>query len=922
LVEFPESEYHIPFFDEHGFVRKKCKTCGEFYWTQIHDQEICGEAPCQEYEFIGHPPAKKRYDIPGMRELFLSFFEKKKHKRIAPYPVVSRWRDDLYFTDASIVDFQPYVTDGIIPPPANPLVISQPCIRFVDIDNVGLTFGRHLTIFEMGGHHAFNYPKKEVYWKDQTVRYHHELVVKELGVRSEAVTYKEGVWSGGGNAGPDVEGIIGGFEVCTLVFMNYKVVDGKFIKLPVRTVDTGYGIERYTWLTQGTPSCFHAIYGSTLDKVMRMAALSPDEKLLSEYAKHSGDMRVEKVANVKKLREQIARKIGMDLDTLHKILTPVESVFAVLDHTKSLVFMLAEGIVPSNVREGYLTRLVLRRTYRLLRLLGIENRLSDIVDLQINFWSPDFPHLKRVRNEILEVLAIEEEKYRGTLERGTVLVKKICSDLKAKGEDTIPVNKLVELYDSHGIPPTLVSEIAVKEDVQVNVPDDFYTTVARRHVTAPKPAVTSFEKKLKDKVADQKPTRSLYYEDAYTRKFKARVSHVIDGKYLVLNQTAFYPEGGGQPADHGRISWKSGEAKITDAQKVGNVIVHAVKGNAPNVGAQVEGELDWTRRISLMRHHTATHILMGAARRVLGEHVWQAGAQKGIDATRLDISHYKRIAPDELAEIESLANMIVMENMPVEVSWMPREKAEAAYGFRLYQGGVVPGREIRVVRTKDWEVEACGGTHCRSTGEVGLIKIMRTDRIQDGVERLIFSAGVPAIKLVQHRETALRRAAEIHETHLEKVPEAAQRIEVELREAKREIAKLREELAKHEAAGILGKAKPVDQVRLLTQRLEDTTPERMIKLANELIAAEPKLVAVLCSTNKTAQLVVMAGEQAVKAGIHSGKLAGEIAKLIGGGGSGTPEFGQGGGTQVEKAPGALAAAEKLVKQMLASKGSR
>jgi len=278
-------EYQLPFFKEEGYVRKKCPRCGDFFWTQKKDQELCGEANaygCAEYRFISRPPTRRSYTLREMREAFLSFFEKRGHKRIKPYPVVARWRDDLFFTHASIVDFQPYVTNGEIPPPANPLVISQPCLRFVDIDNVGPTFGRHLTIFEMGGHHAFNYPDKEVYWKDQTVRYHHEFVTQELGVDSEEVIYKEGVWSGGGNAGPCVESIVMGLELSTLVFMKFKVVGEELVELPIRTVDTGYGIERYTWLSQGTPSCFQAVYGPLLDKVMRESGIpSPDYKVLS-----------------------------------------------------------------------------------------------------------------------------------------------------------------------------------------------------------------------------------------------------------------------------------------------------------------------------------------------------------------------------------------------------------------------------------------------------------------------------------------------------------------------------------------------------------------------------------------------------------------------------------------------------------------
>src|SRR5512136_1763332 len=355
---FPESEYHVRLFDEEGYIRRQCPKCGEYYWTQNPDQATCGESTlqgCAKLTFINNSPIRRKHSLDEMREAFLSFFEKRGHGRIKPYPVVSRWRDDLYFTSASIVDFQPYVTNGVVPPPANPLVISQPCIRLVDVDNVGPTFGRHLTIFEMGGHHAFNYPDKEVYWKDQTVRYHHEFVTDVLGVKSEDVTYKEDVWVGGGNAGPDVECIIGGLEVATLVFMQYKVVGDEFVKLPIRTVDTGYGLDRFAWLSQGVPTCFHAIYGDLLGKVFKMANLNQiDEKLLCKVAKYSGLVTVDKTANRLEARKRVAKLVGMSYEELDKTLTPIESAFAIVDHTKCLSFMLSEGIVPSNIREGYL----------------------------------------------------------------------------------------------------------------------------------------------------------------------------------------------------------------------------------------------------------------------------------------------------------------------------------------------------------------------------------------------------------------------------------------------------------------------------------------------------------------------------------------------------------------------------------------
>lgn len=389
MDRFPEKEYSLPFFKEAGYVRKLCPKCDEYFWTQNSEQETCGEATskgCASYTFINDPPTKRSYSLREMREAFLSYFEKHGHTRIKPYPVVARWREDIYLTHASIIDFQPYVTEGIAPPPANPLVISQPCIRMTDIANTGPTFGRHMTIFEMGGAHAFNYPDKEVYWKDQTVRYHQDWVTKDLGVKSEEIVYKEGVWIGGGNAGPDVECIIRGMEVATLVFMQFKVVNDEFVRLPIRTVDTGYGIDRYAWVSQGVLSGFHAIYGDLLGKIFKMAGMNKvDEKLLKKVAEVSGLVSLDKTASRLKTRKKEADLVGLTVNELDKFLLPIENAFAVADHTKCLSFILSEGVVPSNIQEGYLARLLFRRVYRLLRMLNIPEKLYDIVDMQINY---------------------------------------------------------------------------------------------------------------------------------------------------------------------------------------------------------------------------------------------------------------------------------------------------------------------------------------------------------------------------------------------------------------------------------------------------------------------------------------------------------------------------------------------------------
>jgi alanyl-tRNA synthetase len=929
LKRFPAEEYALPFFKEQGFVRKRCPTCGEYFWTQNPKQENCGESTsdgCTCYTFLKDPPTRKRYSLPEMREAFLSFFDKHGHARVKPYPVVARWRSDIYLTHASIIDFQPYVTEGIAPPPANPLVIAQPCIRLVDIANTGPTFGRHLTIFEMGGHHAFNYPDKEVYWKDQTVRYHHEFVTDLLGVKSDEVTYKEDVWVGGGNAGPDVECIVGGLEVATLVFMQYKVLNGEFVKLPIRTVDTGYGLDRFAWLSQGVPSCFHAVYGALLDKIFTMAGLKVDDKMLFSVAKYSGLVSVDKTVNRLDARRQVAKLVELPVDELDKVLIPIENAFAVADHTKCLSFILSEGIVPSNIHEGYLARLLFRKVYRLLKMLGMSEKLYDVVDMQVDYWSKDYPHIKTMRKEIMEMLKVEEEKFEDTLKRGEGLVKRIADELKGKRVSRLPEATLSELYDSHGLPPEIVKEVAESEGVEVEVPDNFYALIANKHTQATKPVEeeeTKAEEALETAVENLPLTEQLYYADAYMKEFDAKILKIINSQYVVLERTCFYPEGGGQPADHGFLTFGDAKAEVVDVRKVGRVIVHKIRGSVtPKEGGVVKGMLDWDKRYALMKAHTATHLVNGAARRVLGEHVWQHGTQKGVESTRLDISHYRRLTPEEIHKIETLANQAVLANMPVTTAWMPRNQAESQYGFRLYQGGAVPGKDIRVVKTGDWDVEACAGTHLKRTGEIGFIKIVYTERIQDGVERLGYAVGLQALKAVQHQERVLWKVSETLGAPLEKLDKTAEKLMKELKEINAEKRRLIKELAAKESAidinEVAGVAQEIDGITLVKRDFqEEIDVNRMVQTANEIIKRNEATATLLFGTDgKNVRILVMAGKTAVKKGVNAGEVVRAVSTIVGGGGGGRPNFAQGGGTQPEKLQDAVKAAEETIRKQL------
>ena len=928
---FPAEAYQLPFFKEEGFIRKHCLRCGEWFWTQNAKQETCGESGSDEcgcYTFLDNPATKKKFTLAEMREAFLSFFEKNGHTRIKPYPVVARWRKDIYLTHASIIDFQPYVTEGIAPPPANPLVISQPSIRLTDISNTGTTFGRHLTIFEMGGAHAFNYPDKEVYWKDETVRYHQRFATEVLGIPSDEVIYKEGVWAGGGNAGPDVECIVRGIEVGTLVFMQYKIIGEEFVELPIRTVDTGYGLERFTWISQGTPSLFQAIYGNLLDKVMSMAGITNiDNDFLFQVAKYSGLVSVDKRANRMVARKRVSELTGISIETLEKVLVPIENAWAVLDHSKTLSFMLSEGVVQSNIQEGYLARMLYRRVYRLIRALNMNpNNLYDIVEMQADYWAKDFPHIKEMQSEVIEMLKVEEEKFRDTLQSGEAMVKRIAFDLQSICKTRFSQDILAELYDSHGLPPEIVKQAAEAEGVDVDVTEIFYTLVASRHMVASKPVEeeeAKVEKSLEEQAEKLPETKTLYYKDAYRKDFDAQILKIINNIYVVLDGTYFYPEGGGQPCDLGWITANDKKYEVIDVQKIGKAIVHKLKEPAEfKEGSTIHGSLDWDRRYYLMKAHTVTHLINGAARRVLGEHVWQSGTQKGLETSRLDISHYRRLSRDEIIQIETLANQAIEANMKIETGWLPRNEAEARYGYRLYQGGAVPGKDIRVVKTGDWDVEACAGTHLGSTSEVGFVKIVYTERVQDGVERLGYVVGLKALKAVQEQETLLATISEVLNAPIDKLDKTADKIVKDYKELQLEKRRLIKELAAKESiiptsvdsAQVL----EVEGITVIKRNFGEVIDvNRMVQTASEVIKLKDSTVTLYYgSDGKTCRLMVMAGQAATKKGVNAGLIVKEVAPIFGGGGGGKPNFAQGGGIKCDKLHDTVVAAEEAIKKQL------
>lgn len=719
------SEYDLQFFHREGFHRRACESCGQAFWS-LGEHRRCQEAPCTPYGFLGHPGFSRPLPLSEMRETYLRFFEQRGHTRLRRYPTVARWRNDVFFTQASIYDFQPWVTSGTIPPPANPLTISQPSLRFIDLEEVGRS-GRHFTLFEMMAHHAFNRPDHQVYFKDRTVELCHELLTHELGAEPKGITYKEEEWEGGGNLGPSLSVGMLGLELATLVFMEYTRSGERLEPMPLTVVDTGYGLERFTWMGQGTRTAYEAAFGA------------PYEELRATY--------------------------------------PATEAAILIDHARALNFLLTDGVVPSNSKAGYFARLLIRRMLRTLTKAPEAPGIGSVIERIGRELARDFPEIGEHRDDLERVVDAEVERYRESIERARGQIRrqeeKFASEGRAVGEED-----LVTWFDSLGVPP----DVAVAElQRPPPIPTDFYAKVAARHEKeTPQTDYSEPRVATPEPPADLPPTEVLYYLDPYTLSFEAHVTWA-SGAWVILDRTYFYPTGGGQITDTGHLA----DAPVVEVARHRGWVLHHVDPPATfAVGQRVRGSVDGPRRVQLMQHHTATHLLNGALRELLGPHVWQAGAYKGTDSARIDITHYKPLASSEVRAVERRVNQIVRENRPVKSYFESRSEAERRFGFTLYQGGAVPGKELRIVEVEGFDVEACGGTHCTHSSEVGLVTILGTERIQDGIVRLTYAAGDRALDLHALHEEALQSVARRLAVPAEKVVEGVERLERELLEAR------------------------------------------------------------------------------------------------------------------------------------------
>lgn len=907
--------YQVELFRQKGFERRTCQ-CGNNFWTLDTERKVCGNPPCEEYGFIEKPVTKVKWEYVEAWKEFEKFFTKEKHTSIPRYPVVDRWRPDLYFTIASIQDFQ-RIDKGkmVFEYPANPLIVPQVCLRFPDIPNVGVT-GRHNTSFVMPGQHAFGYPK-EGYFKDRCLDLNFGFLHGVMGIPPKELVYVEDIWAMPDFSafGPSIECMSRGLELVNHVFMEYTKTPSGISELDIKVNDTGWGHERLVWFSNGGPTSYEVVFGPVIKWMKKQSGIEETE-LFGRYAALAGGLDYEE-RNVAKIKQDIARKLEVSIKEIDQEIAPLQALYAIADHTKTLLFAITDGAIPSNVGGGYNLRVILRRALSFLKEHEFDIDLEEVAQMHAKHLKKMFPELKEGLELFPRIIEVEKNRYQKTLEKAETMVKKGL-------EGGLQENDLLTLYVSHGITPELVEKIAIQQGKEFHPPENFYQKVTEHHMGGKKHENT--EAQLQVDVSRLPQTGLLYYENAFSKEMDAVVLErfrVGSDTWIALDKTVFYPEGGGQPSDYGTILAHGKHIPVKDVQKIGKVVLHKIDGYVEK-GEKTRGVIDWQRREILMRMHDATHIMVGACRKVLGRGAWQAGAQKGVQTSRLDITHYKPFSQEELGEIERVANEVVQKDAKITASFMLRKEAEGRYGFTIYQGGASPGKEIRIVEIQNHDVQACGGTHGHSTAPVGAVKIIKTERIQDGVNRIEFTCGQQAMQfgeqmemIYQHvedvfrkdgvfiedanKEKALHDAAPLFSVDVRQLPKTIEKFLLEIQNKEivagslaevsgRLFARWKEE-RRDEEKGAAVKAREKADILLKKikngQIFEILSEERkeLVQIASNIITLRPDITVILA--NQAGEIVGMSKTK------DMGTIFKTLCQRAGGSGGGNKELAQG-----------------------------
>ena len=877
----------------------------------------------------------KPYGVNELREMFLKFFESKGHLRLPSFSLIPKNDASLLLINSGMAPMKPWFT-GDQTPPRKRVCTCQKCIRTGDIENIGKT-ARHGTYFEMLGNFSFgDYFKKEaiawswefltspewigldpdrlypsIYLDDDEA---FEIWNKDIHIPAERIFRfgkEDNFWEhGAGPCGPCSEiyydrgeeygcgqpGCTVGcdcdryMEVWNNVFSQFNN-DGhnNYTDLKQKNIDTGMGLERLAVVCQQVDSLFD------VDTVMNIT-------------------------------NKVSEITGAHYEESHK--TDV-SLRIITDHIRSATMMIADGVLPGNSGRGYVLRRLLRRAARHGRLLGVARPfLYEVCDTVIHENQGAYPDLGEKRDNIVRIIKMEEESFGRTIDGGLKIFGEMLEEHKAKGETVFSGADAFKLYDTYGFPIDLTLEMAEDEGLTVDQ-EAFHQLMEEQRVRA---------RKAREALGDLGWAGVEFGKDMPATQFLGYESHSAQGKVLalvageelreelgtgaegilVLDQTPFYAEMGGQVADHGVVENDGFRFQVSDVQKnKGGKYMHygrVLSGNV-KVGDTVTASIDAKRRRAIQRAHTATHLLHKALQTVLGDHVHQAGSLVEPDFLRFDFTHFSAMTPEELSEVNRLVNESILEGYPVDTKVMDIEEAKKTGATALF--GEKYGDTVRVVDMGGYSVEFCGGTHLDNTAKAGVFHISSEFSVASGVRRIEATTGQASLDVMNRNQEMLFQAAAALKAKPGELRDKAEHIMTEMKELRQSLEKFRAKEALGEAERFLFSAHEVGGLKVLTATVPDADASRLRNMGDFLRDKEPSVVAVLASVNgEKITFLAVCGKEAVKRGVKAGDIIKQVSAIAGGSGGGKPDSAMGGGKDVLMLDNALAMVDNVVSMKL------
>jgi len=875
-----------------------------------------------------------------LRQAFLNFFQDRGHRIIPSSSLVPHKDPTLLLTSAGMVQIKPYYL-GLETPPSLRLTSCQKCFRTTDIDSVGNS--KHLTFFEMLGNFSVgDYFKREtISWAWEFVTAHLKLPEERLWVTiylddDEAFAYwreigvpvekilrfgeEDNFWGPVGDSGPcgpcsEIHYDMGEefgcgrpeckpncdcgrfFEIWNLVFTQYNQdKGGQRTPLPKPNIDTGMGLERTLAAIQGKSSPYETdLFSSLVDHICHLSG----------------------------------KGYGRDEDTNR-------AIRIVAEHSRGIVFLVADGVMPSNEARGYILRRILRRASLFGRKLGLNDPfLNEIADVVVGTMSHIYPELMANQSLITEVIRVEEEKFITTLDTGLNLAEKFADEALAQGKEGLSGEEVFGLYDTYGLPPELTAEIAREKGLSIDW-EGFQAEMKEQRERArsgQKLVLLSGQSKGKAEVKGEltvirKQTHFVGYKvassqskilDLRVKEKPVETASQGDELAIVLDKTPFYGEMGGQVGDSGEISSRKGKVAIVSTIRTpSDVIVHqgkVVEGGI-SVGDEVEAKVDFSRRLDIARNHTATHLLQAALRQTLGSRVYQKGSLVEPERFRFDFPHLGQVTEEQLNEIQRQVNEWIRQNLKAEAKDIPYNQAIAEGAIALFEEKY--GEEVRMLEIGKPAIskELCGGTHVGSTGEIGIFLITSESSIGTGLHRIEAVTGRKAEALIESRLAALQSVAQEVESSLGDVPGKVKALIGELEAERKRMLSLERELSRKIAGDLLGQVEQVGGVTALTARVPALTMPILREMGDILRSRLNSAVVVLATVyDGKPSFLAMVTPDLIARGFHAGDIINRVARVTGGGGGGKAAMAQAGGKDATKIDEAL----KLVKNIIASK---